>query len=1206
MDGRRYRPLSWHNPAAADFAVSRGDEFAIRPNEDGDGLEYSYDTSAWAPLAGAGSGPAGSGSEIQCRVDATTFGAVTGSSVSGADILIAGNVKGQFTTAINKQAISGIVTYNNSSSLSGSYANIFSTVDNNTASGDTLKWGVYHLYTWGGSGTYSDHIAQARFNATASQDLAATLRTIYISAPSIASGKTLTTWEGIRIGPQSGSGTITNKRAIVVETGCGDVVLNVGSNLATSATSGFTFLPVTTDLPTGTPASYTGARAVVIEEDTSNSQYNLYGYLNGAWRNLSNGTSGYATAQDEGTPVTQRSALNFIGGAVSVSDDAGNSRTNVTIGAAVNSGSTGQVSYVTGSQTLGGVSGSTVSGADVTWAGYQVQTFNNANTSGTYSYYDQNITITAASNSTASHYLRDVGITFSTAVNTASVRLTYASIDHNQTGTVSSFYGSHITYSNTAGTTTTVGGHNFTYSSSAGTTSQAIGYTSGLNVTTGTLSAATGFYALFDQSGGTFTTATGFKVFTSGTIGTLYAFYASASSATTKYAFYSEAGAGDILHRGGDLTMAQDGALTLIVKAYHSSSVAQWYLHRGRGTEASPTAIQSGDTLGVVNFTGQYDTSTTLTAANIGAAIQALAAADWNGSDTPTDVVIKTKSALGLSSRVALRATSDRYVGIGDNIAHSDIGAQLHVISSGASVVGAIITTAASGTADALRIQHNGTTRVKFAAVSGGAINSVFSDGALSTSATDGFLYAPSCAGAPSGSPTSYTGTVPMVFDTTNSRLYARMGGSWVNITGSGGYATVQDEGTPVTQRATINFIGGAVSVADDSGNSRTNVTIAAAVNSGSTGQISYVTGTQTIGGISGTSVSGADVTWAGYQTQTFTNTNTSGTYSYYDQNITISPASNSTATHRLFDLGVTFGTAVNTASLQLAYADITHGQSGTVSSFYGSNLTYHNTAGTTSTVTGHTFTYNDQAGTTSQAIAYQANLNANGGTLSSAIGYYVTADRSSGTYTAVTGFRMFTSGTIGTVYGIVLPTSYNGIGVSSPTAALDMLDTSGGTLLRAESANHRLTLGASFLEYFAGGDSAYPGITFRRQRTALTGTAAVTSGDSLGLFNWQGRSSAGTVTAATMEAFVEGTVGAGIVPARLEFYTVDAAGSSHSPLIMDSNGDTHLPYRTSSFSDTPKDHTGSLVAPIRVSNISSVYKIHVYLGGAWRSVTLT
>ncbi|MEL0099866.1 MAG: hypothetical protein VW907_09945, partial [Opitutae bacterium] len=42
------------------------------------------------------------------------------------------------------------------------------------------------------------------------------------------------------------------------------------------------------------------------------------------------------------------------------------------------------------------------------------------------------------------------------------------------------------------------------------------------------------------------------------------------------------------------------------------------------------------------------------------------------------------------------------------------------------------------------------------------------------------------------------------------------------------GITTVAEEGTNLTQRTTINFIGDAVTAADDSGNARTNVTISA------------------------------------------------------------------------------------------------------------------------------------------------------------------------------------------------------------------------------------------------------------------------------------------------------------------------------------------------------------------------------------------
>ena len=53
---------------------------------------------------------------------------------------------------------------------------------------------------------------------------------------------------------------------------------------------------------------------------------------------------------------------------------------------------------------------------------------------------------------------------------------------------------------------------------------------------------------------------------------------------------------------------------------------------------------------------------------------------------------------------------------------------------------------------------------------------------ALATTATDGFLYLPSCAGAPTGVPTTQAGTVPCVFDTTDGKIYFYTGGAWVGL----------------------------------------------------------------------------------------------------------------------------------------------------------------------------------------------------------------------------------------------------------------------------------------------------------------------------------------------------------------------------------------------------------------------------------------
>ena len=50
---------------------------------------------------------------------------------------------------------------------------------------------------------------------------------------------------------------------------------------------------------------------------------------------------------------------------------------------------------------------------------------------------------------------------------------------------------------------------------------------------------------------------------------------------------------------------------------------------------------------------------------------------------------------------------------------------------------------------------------------------------ALATNATNGFTYIPTCAGIPTGVPTSVTGKAPIVADSTNNKLYIYLGGAW-------------------------------------------------------------------------------------------------------------------------------------------------------------------------------------------------------------------------------------------------------------------------------------------------------------------------------------------------------------------------------------------------------------------------------------------
>ena len=60
--------------------------------------------------------------------------------------------------------------------------------------------------------------------------------------------------------------------------------------------------------------------------------------------------------------------------------------------------------------------------------------------------------------------------------------------------------------------------------------------------------------------------------------------------------------------------------------------------------------------------------------------------------------------------------------------------------------------------------------------------NIICGNAALNTTATNGFLYVPSCAGTPTGVPTTVTGRVPIVADSTNNKLYMYSGGAWVAV----------------------------------------------------------------------------------------------------------------------------------------------------------------------------------------------------------------------------------------------------------------------------------------------------------------------------------------------------------------------------------------------------------------------------------------
>jgi len=58
----------------------------------------------------------------------------------------------------------------------------------------------------------------------------------------------------------------------------------------------------------------------------------------------------------------------------------------------------------------------------------------------------------------------------------------------------------------------------------------------------------------------------------------------------------------------------------------------------------------------------------------------------------------------------------------------------------------------------------------------------IVSAAALATTATDGFLYIPTCAGTPTGVPTAYAGRAPMILDTAGVKLWLYTGGAWKGV----------------------------------------------------------------------------------------------------------------------------------------------------------------------------------------------------------------------------------------------------------------------------------------------------------------------------------------------------------------------------------------------------------------------------------------
>lgn len=142
---------------------------------------------------------------------------------------------------------------------------------------------------------------------------------------------------------------------------------------------------------------------VVLADYPADGDVLTYDSVTSKWVNEQPTASGGGhTIQDEGTPLTQRTNLNFVGSAVTVTDDAGNNATVVTItgGGGTPGGSDTQVQY-NNAGAFAGISGATTNGTilNVTTAGSGTNTTQAASTE----FVQQEIT--TATSGTASSYL---------------------------------------------------------------------------------------------------------------------------------------------------------------------------------------------------------------------------------------------------------------------------------------------------------------------------------------------------------------------------------------------------------------------------------------------------------------------------------------------------------------------------------------------------------------------------------------------------------------------------------------------------------------------------------------------------------------------------------------------------------------------------------------------------------------------------------
>lgn len=171
---------------------------------------------------------------------------------------------------------------------------------------------------------------------------------------------------------------------------------------------------------------------------------------------------------------------------------------------------------------------------------------------------------------------------------------------------------------------------------------------------------------------------------------------------------------------GFDLAIATETASqrgVVIQKSNSGTNAVNLNLRKSRNTVASPQTVVSGDSIGTIQFQGH----------------------DGTGFINAGKISVTTSATVSTNNMPSAMILSVNKGGAADT--------EVVRLDKGGNVL----------------LGYNGTT------------------GVIATSATDGMPHIPTCAGAKTGTPTTYTGMAPMVLDTTNNRLYLYdpVGASW-------------------------------------------------------------------------------------------------------------------------------------------------------------------------------------------------------------------------------------------------------------------------------------------------------------------------------------------------------------------------------------------------------------------------------------------